>query len=122
MILLPFCEYNVKVVVAFPFFAGPALPLLPIGDISLDSPPPRVITPQGLLQILHHNLPHVIGPGWPLRRKAERVNRARAQAFHNLLLIVETRCLFLKRQVVIISTQEVEVNTHFARVAERTTR
>ncbi len=96
---------------------------LPIGNIELHFPHPGIIPIRGLLQILHHNLPHVIGQGWPLRGKSHRVNWARAQAFHNLLLIVETRCSsFVKRQDLIISTQEVEVSTHFARVAERITR
>ena len=81
----------------FEHLKSPAL--LPIGDVVLHFFHPGIIPIRGLLQILHHNLPHVIGQGWPLRGKSHRVNWARAQAFHNLLLIVETRSSsFVKKQ------------------------
>jgi len=92
MIPLPFGEYTVKAVFAFPFSPGTALPFLPVGDIALDFSHPGVIAVRELRQMLHYNLLHVTGPGWLLRTNRERVNLARPQAFHGLFLIVETRC------------------------------
>ena len=61
MIPLPFGEYTLKAVFAFPFSPGTALPFLPVGDIALDFPHPGVIPVPGLFQILHHHLPLFTG-------------------------------------------------------------